>query len=237
MLCFSTFSTHRARFHPALKAAKAEVEKLGPIRSLDVEVSLYDGFFATDDIRYSYKLGGGALMDLGCYSINTLEYLSSQRIKKVVSATSSAVPNDPKVDSSTNAVYQLDGDLTASLYVDMAHPPVWGFFPHFPQVLAKVTCERGELEFSNFIGPSLLHTIVVKEGKKKRTVKDYGNGWSTYRYQLEAFVNEIKAVQAGSEVEDAAARKRREDSVSTMRVIDDTYKLTMGLRPSSIDKL
>jgi len=220
-----------------MKAAKAEVEKLGPIKSLDVEVSLHDGFFAADDIRYSYALGGGALMDLGCYSINALEYFSSQRIKKVINATSSAVPNDPKVDMSTRAVYQFDGDLVGSLYVDMAHPPIWGIFPHFPRVVLKVTCERGEVEFTNFIGPSILHTISVKEGNKKRTVKDYGNGWSTYRYQLEAFVNEIKAVQAGREVEDAEARKKREDSVSIMRVIDETYKLTMGLRPSNLDKL
>ena len=59
-----TYHSH----HPAIKRVKEILEsgELGKIRHVDAVLSVPNGFFGSDDIRFDYDLGGGALMDMGC---------------------------------------------------------------------------------------------------------------------------------------------------------------------------
>ena len=55
-------------FHPAARRAKEIVEsgELGDITDIQATMALTSGFFKDSDIRFSYGLGGGSLMDMGC---------------------------------------------------------------------------------------------------------------------------------------------------------------------------
>lgn len=64
----------RPRFHPAIARVKAILDsgELGPIKDLSASLALPKGMFGPADIRYDYSLGGGAMMDMGCESQQTL---------------------------------------------------------------------------------------------------------------------------------------------------------------------
>ena len=99
----------------------------------------------------------------------------------------------------------------------------------------------------NFIMPSFWHRIdvvethtlrdksdkakVVKTWQDTKTVKEYGEGerasWTTYRWQLEEFVNRVRGREVGAWVDG-------EDSIKQMRVLDGGYeKAGLPLRPTS----
>ncbi|KAJ7675503.1 hypothetical protein B0H14DRAFT_3066631 [Mycena olivaceomarginata] len=72
--------------------------------------------------------------------------------------------------------------------------------PALPIMNAVIQCEKGEIKVMNYIMPTLYHSITVTTtaNKKSRVEKAYTfpdlgePWWTTYRYQLEAFVNKVK---------------------------------------------
>jgi len=140
--------------------------------------------------------------------MNCIRYLSSSNPVSVLSASHKLYvpPGAPQdftslVDRATAAMLELPNNATATMFCDMAMPG--SFLPKFPQVSAKVSCEGGTLEIFNYPMPTAYHYIVEKRGEKARTEKVYtfaegkmeGKGedwWTTYRYQLEAFVDKLK---------------------------------------------
>lgn len=105
-----------------------------------------------------------------------------------------------------------------------------------------------EVIFWNMVFPSFWHridviedhTIIMKQGgklvkqwQKKEVVKDYGpqgkESWTTYRWQLEAFVDRIKGRDTvGVWIEG-------DDSIKQMKAIDMVYeKAGLSVRPSSV---
>ena len=205
--------------------------------SFDIDITFPKGFFPAGDIRWSYELGGGAALDIGCHAIHTTLFLASQRVGEVVSVTSiaSAVPGLEKLDVRTDAQLKLEGGGLINLHTDLEQPLLLGFIPRLPNMSFKALCQKGEVHMDHYLIPSVAHTITVTENGQKRIVSDYGNGWSTQRYQLESFVNEIKAVKAGRLSEDGAeTRKRIDDSLATLRATDLIYKESqVGPRPTS----
>ena len=94
----------------------------------------------------------------------------------------------------------------------------------------KVDCEGGSVELWNFPMSFYYHsiTVAVKDGKgrvKKRVEKAYkfGDGrneeewWSTYRHQLDAFVDKVKGHTPRTWVS-------KEDSVDNMVWIEKVYE-------------
>jgi predicted dehydrogenase len=76
----------------------------------------------------------------------------------------------------------------------------------------------------NYIAPTLYHSITVTttENKKSRVEKAYTfpdlgePWWTTYRYQLEAFVNKVKGRTPHAWV-------TKEDSIKNMEAIESVY--------------
>jgi xylose dehydrogenase (NAD/NADP) len=64
------------RFHPQTFQLQLLVDNLSPIAHIDAKF----GFTPTDpaDVRLNRELGGGALMDLGCYCISTARLLAGE---------------------------------------------------------------------------------------------------------------------------------------------------------------
>ncbi|KAJ3523115.1 hypothetical protein NMY22_g11593 [Coprinellus aureogranulatus] len=233
------------RFHPAVQRTKAILDsgELGKIKHVECIMTLPTGMFPDTDIRFDYNLGGGAMMDMGCYPMNCIRYLSSSnptaildvshRVHQPSKAPSSYVAN---IDEKTVASLALPNDATAKLTCDLREPKILGFIPRIPKLDALVECEGGKIELYNFVLPSMYHTITVtpRNGRaRKEKVYTFKEGplkgepwWETYRYQLEAFVNKVK----GREVQTWVTK---EDSIANMEWIEKIYAEKLGVRPKS----
>lgn len=132
----------------------------------------------------------------------------------------------------TTLAFPNNTDATGTIICDFEGPK-WGPFgllPAFPDMRVKVTCENGEIEMFNFVMPFLYHWIRVQPtGKKERIEKVYkptdvigGEGagedwWTTYRYQLEAFVDRAKGRTPQSWM-------NKEESIENILWIEEIYK-------------
>lgn len=177
------------RFHPAAQRIKEIVASgsLGPIKSIHTSLALAPGMIKDNDIRFSYDLGGGSLMDCGCYAMSFARYLASADPIRVVSATADTNSKFPKIDvgASAKLVFPGEGGREVEARIDSHFRlPGWGPFGLIPRLLVvfgRVVCEEGEVELTNFVFPWLYHSLTIK-GKdgKKRTEKVYGiPGWTT----------------------------------------------------------
>jgi predicted dehydrogenase len=178
------------------------------------------------------------------YTLNCIRYFASANPTSVVSAShelhippSSPPSFSPNVDRKTTATLSLPNNATATLTCDLGMTPYRGFIPRRPQVRALIECEGGEVELYNFIMPTVYHSITVStrddssaggKGRKTRVEKVYkfadgkmdGKGeewWTTYRYQLEAFVDRVKGRTPQTWVE-------REDSIANLEWIEKIYE-------------
>ncbi|KAJ3812505.1 NAD(P)-binding protein [Lentinula aff. lateritia] len=241
------------RFHPSIQRAKAILDsgELGKIKSIDLKFALAAGFMKDSDIRFNLALGGGAMMDLGCYSLNCIRYLSSSDPISVVSATplplKSANIQETKIDRGMSATLALPNDVLASMDVDLSMP--WEFFPpKLYKMWVEVKCEGGAVGVQNFVLPTFWHSIRVSNKAGGATAQrvekvykfadahsddqsealDLGEDWwLTYRYQLEAFVDKLMGRTPQTWV-------TREDSIANMQWIENIYeKAGIGSRPRS----
>ncbi|KAJ7800556.1 NAD(P)-binding protein [Mycena olivaceomarginata] len=223
------------RFHPLAHRVKAIVEsgELGAVKSTSMSLSIPRGIMKADDIRFNYSLGGGALMDMGCYTINAMRYFAGADPTAVLSAEHELV--SPQIDRKTVATFSLPGSITSTILCDLSVPPKLKLIPVLPIMNAVIQCEKGEIKVMNYIMPTLYHSITVTTtaNKKSRVEKaytfpDFGEPWwTTYRYQLEAFVNKVKGRTPHAWV-------TKEDSIKNMEAIESVYaKSGLGSRPKS----
>ncbi|EJD07630.1 NAD-binding protein [Fomitiporia mediterranea MF3/22] len=239
------------RFHPCINRIKEIIKsgELGKLKSITCTLWLpwqaAKMMFNDDDIRFKIELGGGALMDMGCYPLAMSRYITDAEPLDVISVQAELFPNpkdDPSkrnIDIGTTALLSFPNDVTASIACHCRQPG-WGPFgllPSIPGVICKAECEGGTVETNNYAGPHMYHYItVVPKGDqgKKRVEKAYtfpdGFGepwWSTYRYQLEFFVDKVKGRQPRLWMDG-------NDSTLNMRWIERIYEKTgLGSRPKS----
>ena len=138
------------------------------------------------------------------YAMSIIRHLSGSDPIRVVSASADTSPKFPKVDVGTDVKLVLapprDGaaEIKAKTATHFRLPPRYGFLPQWPQTFVHVVGTKGELHYDGFPGAWLYHYITVKtkgaDGKvHQRTEKRYGiEGWTTYRYQLEAFIEKLR---------------------------------------------
>lgn len=127
----------------------------------------------------------------------------------------------------------MPNGITAALDADLGNPRLLEIIPRLPDLLASIECERGKVELFNFVGPMFYHTITVmridEQGRKTvRKEKAYvfsdnssarmkgQEWWSTYRYQLEAFVDKVKGRKPQIWI-------TKEDSIANMEWIEKIY--------------
>ncbi|KAH7905204.1 hypothetical protein BJ138DRAFT_1106181 [Hygrophoropsis aurantiaca] len=183
------------RFHPAIQRAKAVLDsgELGAIKSTHASLAFSRGIIGGDNgIRVKYDLDGGAVMD--CYPLSCLRYLTSSSPSAVLSATAIRYPKDPRIDTGTTVMPTFPPSTPDSPPIAL-HAAAPRVHPRWPDITA-----RGSVELFNFVMPVIYHSITVcPEGGAVHTEKAYSfpkesgrkgeDWWSTYRYQLEAFVD------------------------------------------------
>jgi predicted dehydrogenase len=159
--------------------------------------------FDPASVRHDPALGGGALMDLGCYPIHWLRAALGAE-PEVLRAK--ARLNPIGADLEIEADLEFAGRVTARVFASMAEDVALASTLH-------VEGERGTLHVDNLVFPTQGHSIAtdIDGVPRRRTVA----GEETYDHQLAAVVD---ALVSG----DPLPTEGR-DPVRNMRVIDAVY--------------
>ena len=206
------------RYHPLIGRLVSLVGGLGPVRS----IQCWTSFVISDpgDIRYDYALGGGALMDGGCYALDCLRLLGPGE-PSVTAALADPWPGGLSDGLSGGAV------ADRAMAVRLAFPG--GAAGWFESAFTRdgefradvhVSCEDGTVWVQDFIRAHWGRLVAARHGSV--IVDERGGGDTTYTEQLRAFA---AAIASGGEVPTSASH-----AVTTMRLIDDAYRAD-GLLP------
>ena len=235
------------QFHPAAHYFRLILDsgKYGRIISTNAQATSTPSI-PKGDIRWQYDLAGGSLMDL-TYVLSFTRYaLIAGAPEEVITAKAQPSEHDHRVDSSMKAALRFKtghgDDVISTIYADMQRAWAMGIVPRFWELPSiEVETEKAKIYFYNAMMPHIYHYIQITEKNTGSTTyeKHYTGGpqwgddrgqpyWSTYRYQLEAFVDKMRGKRAAHWIP-------HEDSVLQMQAIDDVYsKSGMPLRPTSV---
>jgi predicted dehydrogenase len=177
-------------------------QSLGAVHSVE---AVFTGAtpFAPGSIRHDPALGGGALMDLGCYPIH---WLRAGLAAEPEVLRAEARLNPLGADLEIEADLEFPGGVAARVHASMAEGvPLASTL--------SVTGERGTLHVDNIVFPARGHSIETEiDGvPRRRTVA----GQETYDHQLAAVVD---ALASGEPLPTEGG-----DPVANMRVIDAIY--------------
>ena len=190
------------RFHNVIRRAEALVRS-GALGTIDRAHAVFEAPIARtpDELRWRAELGGGGLMDLGCYPIHALRTLIGEE-PQVREARGEFVDG---VDVKMTAVVAFPSGAQAEISCAMA--------PEAPAARLTLTGSKGRLEIVNFLAPQLgcrFTTTIDGETKDQPT-----DGPTTYEAQLEHVVD---VMTSGATPLTGGA-----DAVANMAVIDAIY--------------
>ena len=209
------------RFHPAFETLLEFVRggRLGQLTGLkavfNVEIPERAG-----EIRHTLNVGGGALMDLGCYPVHWARTVLGEAGLGGQGRIVSAVAREglAGIDLEMAARIELDGGIVAKLETSMAMGVERG-------AVLDVSGERGRLIMHNPIAPHLGYRIEHwPEGAEAATMiaQAPAGGLTTYDYQLAHFAELVSGR--------ADAILPPEDGVANMALIDGIYRAA-GMSP------
>ena len=204
--------------HPLLRRLQQLLDdgELGELRAVEADMVMPapdDG-----DPRWSFELAGGALMDLGCYSLHVARMLGRYAggEPRLVGARAVERAGHPGVDEWLTAELEYPSGATARAHCDMAGDE-WRF-------RCRVVGSRGEAVLANFVKPAWDDRLVVTTSSGRR-VEHLGTRPS-YDYQLTALAAHLRG--------GAAFPLDLDDAVTQARLIDQVYEAAgFPLRPRS----
>ena len=202
-----------ARLHAILASGE-----IGELRHVETVMDMPAP--APSDPRWSFELGGGALMDLGCYSLHTLRLLApfAGGEPALVSATGGERSGHPGVDEWLTAELEFPDGVTGTAGCSMASD--------HHEMSHRLVGTAGEAVITDFVNPHHDDRLVVTTAARTRT--EHLGRRSSYTYQLEALTT---AIRTGT-----PARTDADDAVLTMRLIDQCYEAVgLGPRPTHVD--
>jgi predicted dehydrogenase len=192
------------RYHP-MTLRTEQIIASGAIGKLQrVEAALCFPLPKFSDIRYSYPLAGGALMDAGCYAVHIVRTFGGST-PEVVSAQ--AKLRDPQIDRAMTAELRFAAGHTGLIRCSM-----WS--ARLLEISARVIGDRGELKLFNPVTPHFVNRLSIRS-PEGRHVERFPRRPS-YAYQLDAFA---AAVLRGEPV-----KTTPEDAIENMTVIDGIYR-------------
>ncbi len=204
-------------YHPLMRRLVALLAdgELGTLRR--VESTMLMGAPAPDDPRWSLALGGGALMDLGCYAVHAQRVLGdfAGGEPRLVGGRGAERPGAPGVDAWAEVDLEFPSGATGVARCSMVSD-------HWDMSL-RVVGSHGTAYVPDLLYQNDDDRIVIETASGERT-EHHGDATS-YTYQLEAFVD---AVRHG-----AAYRTDADDAVANMALLDSCYRaIGLGPRPT-----
>jgi len=201
-------------FHPVTRRLHELLEsgELGELQRVETLVAIQAP--ADTDPRWSLPLAGGAVMDLGCYSLHAVRMLApwAGGAPRLVSARGGERAGAPGVDEWLDAELEFPGGATGSARCHMAYDKL--------EMSCRIVGSRGEAYAPNFVLPQMDDRIVVRTEEGERTER-LGTR-SSYTYQLEAFAARVR--------EGTPVPLDPDDAVATMTLIDESYRAA-GFEP------
>jgi predicted dehydrogenase len=197
------------RSHPQWLRARELVRsgKIGELRAVVATFSYFDR--EIHSIHNNLEGGGGALLDIGCYPINTSRFIFGEEPTRVVGL----VERDPemKIDRLTSAI--------------LAYSSGQAIFTCSTQIVyhqsMEIFCTHGRIEMElPYSAPLDLPTsIVIDEGRKgegNRTTTETIPACNQYTLQGDAFSRAIR--------EDGEVPVPLEDAIKNMAVIEAVFR-------------
>lgn len=163
------------RHHGLAARALTLLPEIGPLRRLEAR---FDAMITQSDqeFRWNPSLGGGALMDLGCYCIHWIRTFSGIE-PQVVRAK---MDIEGGVDVTTEA-HLACADMEATLHTSMRRPR---------QAVLRIEGKHGSLLIENPLAPQLGHRLTLdREGRKTSESLD---AEPTFTAQLRAVAAHLK---------------------------------------------
>jgi predicted dehydrogenase len=192
------------RYHP-MTLRTEQIIASGVIGKLQrVEAALCFPLPKFSDIRYSYPLAGGALMDAGCYAVHIVRTLGGST-PEVVSAH--AKLRDPQIDRAMTAELRFAGGHTGQIRCSM-----WS--ARLLEISARVVGDRGELKLFNPVTPQFVNRLSIRSPEGRRVERFTHR--PSYAYQLDAF--------AAGVLHGEPVKTTPEDAIENMTVIDGIYR-------------
>lgn len=202
------------RYHPLAARLKAIVAggELGTVRHIDIEFSV--PLLDLGSAQFRYELGGGAVMDCGCYAINLLRMLAGTE-PEVVGARARTLGK--QVDRLMRAWFRLAGGASAT--ITCALLSARGL-----RLQATVYGSTGRLRVDFPFLPHIWHRVTISTAAGTRRERLAGD--TTYVYQLRAFAAAVRDKQPPLTSAD--------DAVLNMHIIDAVYRAAgLRLRPGA----
>jgi predicted dehydrogenase len=204
------------RFHPLFDRTLAALNsgQIGKIRRIEAvfNADLPD---TPGELRYIEALGGGALMDLGCYCMHWIRTVAGDE-PTIVSA--SARCGTPGVDLDIEAELAFTSGPTATLKCSM-QPEDRALLRYL-----RVHGDAGMLELDNPVSPHAGSTLSIESADVAMPVIVSG-GDTTFHYQLRHVIEVIEGR--------AAPLTGGDDAIGNMRAIDAIYRAA-GLKPRGL---
>jgi predicted dehydrogenase len=201
------------RFHPLFARVLEAINSgsIGATRELDAHFNVRIAY-TPGEIRYDPTLGGGAMMDLGCYCVHWVRTVVGVEPRALSAA---AIWHESGVDVGMEAVLEFPGGVLARVRSSMAEDLPGGL-----DAGLVIKGETGTVTVVNPVAPHAGNELVIETGDG--TVREEVGGETTYAYQL----RHVRDVLNGR----AEPLIGGSDAIANMRVLDDIYRLA-GMRP------
>lgn len=200
---------HHTTYHPLIARLKEILASgvLGRVHAANADFRV--PIPSTRDIRWNFALGGGSLMDVGCYPLRLLLDLFGPA--PVVESATARTRGE--VDRSMHASLVFDGRIRATIDCSIWSPRVF-------TAGLTIDCDLGRLHVKMPYHPQ--HGARIRVDGPKLHLREGTSRRSTYSYQLEAFHD---AVTHGTPIPTNPSA-----AICTMRVIDAVYAAA-GMSP------
>jgi predicted dehydrogenase len=202
------------RYHPYAQQIRDVLDSgvLGPLKHIEAVFDIPDGHIGGDDIRWSLPLGGGATMDLGCYSIQWARFAGGDGFDIVSAEAECPVPG---VDGSLVAELRWPSGVTGRIGSSMIAAG------DHEEIYLRVVGEQGALLATNPLAPQKGGALLTVDTGAGTTTHEVARS-ATYFHQLVAFRD---AIETGTPFPTTA-----DDGVRNMEIIDACYRAA-GLDP------
>jgi len=204
------------RFHPLFERALSALRagSIGRVRHIE---AIFNALLpdTPGELRYIEELGGGAMMDLGCYCMHWIRTVANDE-PSVVSARARC--GTPGVDLEVEAELAFTSGPTATLKCSM-QPDDGAVFRRL-----RVHGDKGVLEFDNPVSPHSGATLSI-ETDAPSLPQIVSGGDTTFHFQLRHVMEVIEGR--------AQPLTGGDDAIGNMRAIDSIYRAA-GLRPRGL---
>jgi predicted dehydrogenase len=201
-------------YHPFARRVRdlLDTGALGDIREAEATFQIPGQFITPGNIRLDYRLGGGALMDAGCYPLRALRGFLGE-VVEVREAQAETSPADRQVDMAMRATLGFANGQVGRLHASFLAKDK-------PDVRVSIRGARGALDITSLYVPQWGGALRLEWGKRVYT--EQADPTPSYFFQLKELV---RCIRDGAPVLTSV-----DDGVRNMAAIDAIYRKA-GLPP------